>query len=275
MFIPIGDDTPRYRMPYVTFVLIGLNVWIFAYMLCMDHASLVEFTLRYSSSGQSYNPLHSISAGFLHAGIIHLVGNMWFLFLFGSSVEGKLGHYWMVGTYFVCLLISDLVQYIFGHGNYTIALGASGAVGGLVGAYWFLFSRTRINFFYFVGFVKFGTIDLGVHWAIAWLFGWDLIWWVIEQRWGVGNGIAHGAHLGGLASGVLCGFLIRRFHHVTLDGDDMFTRFMVWKMRRNGRQISSGAVSASPKQYQATSRLYGAKRNEDAPGTPSEPSSDV
>jgi membrane associated rhomboid family serine protease len=232
MFIPIGDDCVRYRKPYVTLSLIAINVAIHIYGFTLSKPDYVDFVAKYASLHNHITLTRAITSCFLHADIFHLLGNMWFLFLFGSSVEGKLGHHWMALTYFVCMITSDLSQQLsFSH--YVISLGASGAVGGIIGAYWFLFSQSQINFFYWIGWFWYGEMWLGVYWAVAWLFGWDLLWWIVEWKYQMNNGIAHGAHLGGLISGLLCGFLLRRFAHVTLDGDDMYTRFMMWRLKRN------------------------------------------
>jgi hypothetical protein len=74
-----------------------------------------------------------------------------------------------------------------------------------------------------------------VHWAIAWLFGWDAFWWFMEWKYGLRTGIAHSAHLGGLVCGFACGLLIRQFFYVKLDGGDMLTRIVKWWLIRKGR----------------------------------------
>jgi membrane associated rhomboid family serine protease len=231
MFLPIGDDTPRYRMQYVTFALIAVNIAVHIYKATLDDTRELFFLLDYASMGNSYNPVRSVTSGFLHADVIHLLGNMWFLFLFGGSVEGKLGHKWMAAIYSVCLLASDLAQYLLAP-KYLLCIGASGAVGGMIGAYWFLFSRAQVEFFYWFAFFWYGTVALSVHFAVIYLFGWDVLMWWLERYYHVGNNVANSAHLGGVVSGVVCGFLLRRFTHVILDGDDMYTRFVVWRLKR-------------------------------------------
>lgn len=249
MFLPIGDNCSRYRTPYVTFGLIAANVLAHVYQYSLDDTQQFQFLMNHSSLAESYRPIRSVTAGFLHIDIWHLAGNMWFLFLFGSSVESKLGHLWMGVSYLACLLISDLAQYFFSPSEYVIALGASGAVGGVIGAYWFLFSRCEVEFLYWFGWWWYGRVWLGVHWAVIWLFGWDVFWWVMEKKYGMNTGVAHSAHLGGLIVGVLCGLLIRKFSYVTLDGDDMLTRFTVWRLtggkgpkRKPTRQVHQGSA---------------------------------
>jgi hypothetical protein len=176
--------------------------------------------------------------------VIHLLGNMWFLFLFGGSVEGKLGHKWMATIYFACLLVSDLAQYLFAP-QYSFAIGASGAVGGMIGAYWFLFSRAQVDFLVMV-FLRPRVIPLTVNWIIAFLFGWDVMMWFLEKYLHVDNHVANSAHIGGLICGVLCGLLLRLFTHVTLDGEDMYTRWVVGRLRRKA-SAAYFAEKAAPK----------------------------
>lgn len=247
MFIPVGDDCPRYRTPYVTYTLIALNILAYGYTFQLDEVEQLFFFMNHGSLGSSYNPIRSLQGGFLHAGILHLVGNMWFLFLFGSSVEGKLGHGWMTGLYAACLFLSDLAQYLFAPNPFLVAIGASGAIGGLIGAYWFLFSRTEVEFFYWIGWFWHGKVWLKVHWAVAYLFGWDLLMWFIESRMHVNGGVANSAHLGGFACGFVSGLLIRRFSHVILDGDDIYTRVMVWWLKSKAKSSTPAPMSAMPR----------------------------
>jgi membrane associated rhomboid family serine protease len=250
LFLPIGDDTWRYRLPYVTFVLIGANVviHILAFIYTLKGGSFDHVVMSFGSLQSGFDPLRALSAGFLHVGWLHLLGNMWFLFLFGSSVEGKLGHVWMAVTYTFCLLVSDLVAHVLGPSYYEVSLGASGAVGGVVGTYWFLFSRAEVEFAYFVLLLKggAGTVWLGIHWAVAWIFGWDFIWWLLEWTGYVQTGISHSAHLGGLVTGLCCGLLLRHFGHITLDGDDMYTRVVAWWLKRHGRSGPERSRTPAP-----------------------------
>lgn len=232
MLLPIGNDTVRYRTPWVTYGLIGINALVYFRMLFLDEMGEVELLLNWASLAAEWNPIRSVTSGFLHADILHLAGNMWFLFLFGSSVEGKLGHPQMGATYLAGLLVSDLVQHFLAPGDFILVIGASGAVGAIVGTYWFLFSRGQVQFFYWLFTLWLGTFWTSVNWAVIYLFGWDALMWFLQSKYDIGSDIAHGAHLGGLACGFLLGLLLRQFSYVTLDGDDMLTRIVVWNMRR-------------------------------------------
>ena len=252
MFVPYRDDSPRYRMQYVTFGLIAVNVLVFilGWSIRDNPEEMLKYDLKYGSTSHrlnellnaddfkdmglenyrpGFNPIRSITSGFLHADIMHLLGNMWFLFLFGGAVEGKLGHLRMGLTYLVSLIFADAAQHLLDP-KFLICIGASGAVGGMVGTYWFLFCRAQIEFFYWIFISFYGSVALTVHWAVAWLFGWDLIMWLLSSR--VQSKIAHSAHLGGLVCGLLCGLALRQFSHMTLDGEDMLTRFVIWRARK-------------------------------------------
>ena len=242
MFVPYRDDSPRYRMQYVTFGLIAVNVLVFmlTWSIRQDDLEFEKFLLNYGSTGfrfndmpgaeaAAYNPIRVIISGFLHGDIPHLLGNMWFLFLFGGAVEGKLGHVRMGLTYLVCLMLADLAQHLFDY-KFLICIGASGAVGGMVGAYWFLFCRAQIDFFYWIFISWYGSAALTVHWAVAWLLGWDLVMWLFS--FSLKSHVVHSTLLAGLISGLLCGLALRQFTHMTLDGEDMLTRFVIWRARR-------------------------------------------
>ncbi len=252
MIIPITDDSPRYRMQYVTFGLIAINVLIHIYMLSLDYDRQEWAVRHFASMGAFFNPLRSISGGFLHADLFHLLGNMWFLFLFGSAVEGKLGHLWMSVLYALCLLLSDAAQHFLSPVQYEFCIGASGAVGGLAGAFWFLFSRAKVVFFYWIFFIYVGTVSVSVTWTMLYLFGFDALWFML----GTPTGVAHGAHLGGLVSGVLCGLVLRHSGYVTLDGEDMLTRFVIWRGRRKWAALSR-SEAGTPAQSQVIT--YGAE----------------
>ena len=232
MFLPIGNNTTRYRTPWVTYGLITLNVLVFLRMYFQDEFQQLMVLFEYASLAEHWSPVRAVTSGFLHGGFLHLLGNMWFLFLFGSSVEGKLGHLQMGAAYLAGLQVSDLTQHFLAPGDFVFCIGASGAVGAIVGAYWFLFSRSEVQFFYWIFTFWVGTFWTKVHWSVLYLFGWDALMWFLQKKYGVESGIAHGAHLGGLACGFLIGLLLRQFSYVTLDGDDMVTRFTVWKLRR-------------------------------------------
>jgi len=236
MFLPINDDTPRYRMQYVTFGIIALNAAIHIYTLTLDPLARLVFFFEYASLPGSYSPVRALTSGFLHGDILHLLGNMWFLFLFGGSVEGKLGHHWMAAIYGVCLFMSHIAAHLFAPGTHAMSFGASGAVGGMVGAYWFLFSRAKVDFAYLFAFWIYGVMTLAVHWAVMWLFGWDVVMWILSKYYHIDSGVSHSAHLGGVMCGLFCGFLLRRFTHIVLDGDDMYTRTIMWWRRRIARK---------------------------------------
>lgn len=231
LFVPVCDDSPRYQMQWATFGLIAVNLLIHIYASCLEPIDRVNFWISFASLGEGWNPLRAISAGFLHAGWLHLIGNMWFLFLFGGAVEGKLGYKWTLGLYGVCLLLSDISQHVFAP-EFGLLLGASGAVGGLAGAYWFLFCRSRIQFFYWL-FFWIGTMSLSVNWAMIYLFGWDMVMFFAGEE----SAIAHSAHVGGLVSGMVLGLLLRHFGYAALDGEDMLSRFVIWRGRRKRARL--------------------------------------
>lgn len=244
-FLPIADDAPRYRRPWVVYGLILVNVGVHAYAMTLSPQQLDALWQSFASlgpaagtSGFSYNPLRGISSGFLHIDLMHLAGNMWFLYLFGRTVEGKLGPVRMAGAYTLYLIASDLAQYLLTPTGYNISLGASGGVSGIIGTYWFLFPRYEISFVYFVFALRVwaGVKAFAVHWAVAWWFGWDLLMWYLAHASGAGSNVAHSAHIGGMVAGILGAYLMRKLYMVTLDGEDMLSLWLTRKERRRKRR---------------------------------------
>ncbi len=109
----------------------------------------------------------------------------------------------------------------------------------MIGTYWFLFPRYRINFFYFIWIwirLWVGVKDFAVHWAVLWWIGWDLFYWWLERAYGVGTGVAHAAHLGGFFAGLAAALMLRKLYLVKLDGEDMLSLWMTRKLRHAKRR---------------------------------------
>jgi len=225
MFLPIGDDRTRRGITWVTFSIIGINTLI--HLVCMmplQGEAQMRFVMEWGSLGSEYNPFRSVTGGFLHGDGMHLAGNMWFLLLFGSSVECRLGAPRMAALYFACLFVSDAVQHFLSPIQYEVCIGASGAVGGLVGAYWLLYPKAQIQFLLWMMMFIVKKYWLSIHFAVIYLFGWDALLWWIEAKTGVATGVAHGAHLGGLACGFACGMIIKHFGKLEEDPTEVLEK---------------------------------------------------
>jgi membrane associated rhomboid family serine protease len=206
--IPIGDDnSARRTFPLVTYVLIALNVLFFSVELSGGDAFLGKWA--FVPSRFLANPLGDLptlfTSMFMHAGWLHLGGNMLYLWIFGDNVEDRFGHAKFIIFYLLCGLAATFAQLAFSLGSDVPNLGASGAIAGVLGAYILLFPQAKVR-------VLQGQRVIQVPALIA--IG---IWIVLQFFSGIGSiadtaqtgGIAYMAHIGGFLAGFVLTFLFR------------------------------------------------------------------
>ena len=203
MFIPFRDHNPSRRRPYVTWMLIAANCLVFLIMwpISEDPRALAVIHADYALIPQwivnGYGWGGLLTSMFLHGGLLHLGGNMLYLFILGDNLEDRLGHLPFALFYLACGLAAGIVQ-ILSDPNSTIpVIGASGAVAGVMGGYLLLYPRARIDVLCIIlVFVKVVSIS-------AWIV---LGLWFVIQLMGAFNPaglVAYWAHLGGFAAGVI------------------------------------------------------------------------
>jgi len=212
--IPLRDRNPRSTTPIFTVGLIVANVLIFLYQLSLGPRAgdLLVFTygmvparleLAFTTPdvtlGQAFFPF--LSSMFLHSGWLHLLGNMWFLWVFGDNVEDRLGHLKYLLFYLLAGLGAGFTHVIFNLNSTVPALGASGAISGVLGAYLILFPRSRVLTLIPL-FIIFFTVEL----PAAIILGY---WFLIQTVSGLGSlgagaagGVAWWAHIGGFVLGM-------------------------------------------------------------------------
>lgn len=204
MMLPIRDHNPSSRTPYVTLILIALNVAVYLYgvvALTTDQSQSM-FYYDYAmipariSGGENYQSL--LTSIFLHAGFLHLAGNMLFLWIFGDNVEDKLGHIPFLIFYMVCGVGADIAQFAVDAYSPIPTVGASGAIAGVMGGYLLLFPKAKVDIFIFlIVFIRIVPIP-------AWIMlG---IWFGLQVINGLGadisaGGVAYWAHAGGFVIG--------------------------------------------------------------------------
>ncbi len=215
--LPVHDTVPRRNPPVVVWSLVGANVAVFALQLLLPqpvnewiafHFGLVP--ARYTdplwaqASGLSPdNPLPFLTNMFLHGGFAHILGNMWTLWIFGGAVEDRLGRLRFLVLYFASGLAASLMHFATNPTSTIPALGASGAISGVLGAYTVLFPLARIVFVVPILFVPFffelpALLYTGFWFLLQFLYGtWDLI---APKE---GGGVAWWAHIGGFVAGLL------------------------------------------------------------------------
>jgi membrane associated rhomboid family serine protease len=213
--LPLRDDQPRYSTPWVNYFLIGLNLVIFLFEATLDRRSL-ELLIRqfgvvpshwalFLEGSQRY-PLPAVvlpffTSMFLHGSWMHVIGNMWFLYIFGDNVEDYLGHFKYLVFYLLTGLIAMSTQVLVSLHSSVPTVGASGAIAGVLGAYFVLYPKARVLtwFFVFVLWVP-AWIILGYWFALQFLSGTATLIAVQGQNIG---GVAFWAHVGGFVSGAL------------------------------------------------------------------------
>jgi len=206
--LPIGDDdSSRRTFPLVTYVLIALNVLFFFVEMSGGDAFIGEWAFvpsRFLANpvGDSLTLLTSL---FMHAGWLHLGGNMLYLWIFGDNVEDRFGHVKFTIFYLLCGLGATFAQLAFSVGSNVPNLGASGAIAGVLGAYILLFPQGRVR-------VLQGQQVIQVPALIV--IG---LWIVLQLFSGIGSiaatadtgGVAYMAHIGGFVVGIVLTFLFR------------------------------------------------------------------
>jgi membrane associated rhomboid family serine protease len=204
--IPLRDDAPRSTTPFVNYFLITLNVLVFlfelAYPSVVTQLGFVPYRVDQWLAGSRPAAdaiLPVFTSMFLHAGWMHLIGNMLFLYIFGDNVEDRLGHFRYLITYLLCGLGASLTHLLFNLHSRIPTVGASGAIAGVLGAYFLLFPSARVL-------TWFGFFVL---WLPAWLvLGY---WFVLQFLSGAADTISNSkadsvavwAHVGGFITGLL------------------------------------------------------------------------
>jgi membrane associated rhomboid family serine protease len=241
--IPLKDDAPRVSTPYVNYALIVVNTLAFLFELSLGgqnqqllqvfgvvpvRLSIVLFNNGYvpwnlvKDLDTSYVPpmaaiLPLFTSMFLHGSWLHLIFNMWALWIFGDNVEDRLGHTWYLLFYLICGVAAALFHTLLNAGSTIPTVGASGAIAGVMGAYFLLYPRARVLTLVPLFFVFF-----------VWLPAWVVLgYWFVAQflsgaatsiaRSSNSAGIAFWAHVGGFLAGMLLIKLFparaRRYHY--------------------------------------------------------------
>ncbi len=210
MLIPLRTKNPPERIPYITYTLMLVNTVVFAltsqFFLLIKEEFVEGGGLAYVNMSEGYRFLTSM---FLHGDILHLAGNMLFLWIFGCAVEGRLGYLKYGLVYLLSGLAGDALHLMLaGPAAPEIpAIGASGAIMGLLGAALFMFPFAPVTFFYTFLPFRVGTMDWPLWGAGLWYLGWDLFSALI---FGSGEGgVANLAHLGGAAGGFALVWLLK------------------------------------------------------------------
>jgi hypothetical protein len=216
--IPLKNMMARRSVPMVTILLIVVNVLVFCYQISLSNAAndafirtfgMVPLKMKLALAGSHYTLLEAflplITCMFLHGGFLHILGNMWFLWIFGGAVEDRMSPISYLLFYFICGIGSGLAQALFGWGSNLPSIGASGAISGVLGAYVVFFPSSRILtlvplFVFFFTVQIPAIVFIGLWFAVQFLSGVSSL----SVRGGASmGGVAWWAHVGGFVLGAL------------------------------------------------------------------------
>jgi membrane associated rhomboid family serine protease len=216
--IPLKNMNPRGAAPVVTLLLILANIAVFTYQFALPAYAADAFVMAYglvpvkvsmALAGHHYTLTQALlplfTCMFLHGGFMHILGNMWFLWIFGGNVEDRLGPLTYLVFYLVCGIGSGVAQMMFSWGSKVPSIGASGAISGILGAYVVFFPASRIL----------TLVPLFIFWFTAQIPAIVFIglWFVVQFLSGLSSlGLPAGASMGGVAWWAhVGGFLIGLF----------------------------------------------------------------
>src|SRR5664279_1044371 len=141
---PLRDTQPSYSKPVVTVLLIVVNILVFLFEISLDPYTRNDFIAAYGLVPDHFSLLSVLTSMFLHGGWLHVLGNMWFLWIFGDNVEDILGHGKFLLFYLLCGMAAAFLKVLFNVDSRVPMVGASGAIAGVMGAYMVKFPRARI-----------------------------------------------------------------------------------------------------------------------------------
>ena len=207
--IPISDDDSARRLtPVVTYVLIAINALVFFLELSSGDAFIERWA--FVPSRFLANPVADFptlfTSMFMHAGWVHLLGNMLYLWIFGDNVEDRLGHGTYTVFYLLCGLGATFAQMAVSMGSNVPNLGASGAIAGVLGAYLLMFPRGKVNVLMGRAVVPMPALVVLGLWILLQIFSSVGEFTTSEQT--SGGGVAYMAHIGGFVAGMLLTFVL-------------------------------------------------------------------
>jgi membrane associated rhomboid family serine protease len=201
---PLKDTQPSYSRPVVTIVLITVNLLVFLFEASLGPRTLNAFVEYYGLVPDHFQLSRIFTSMFLHGGWLHVLGNMWFLWVFGDKIEDLLGHGKYLLFYLLCGIVAALGQVIANPYSTAPMVGASGAIAGVMGAYLLKFPRARILTLVFV-FFFITTVEIPVPIMLGY-------WFVTQLFNGIGTiarthlsqgGTAFFAHIAGFVAGIV------------------------------------------------------------------------
>ena len=209
--IPLRDVIPSRTTPYITVTIILINAAAWFYELAMPREELNVFLQLFGVVPAAFVPTTVLTSMFLHGGWSHVIGNMWYLWIFGDNVEDRMGHGRFVIFYLLCGFVAAVGQIVLDPESTIPMIGASGAIAGVMGAYFVLYPHSRvltlIPIIIFIDIIELPAIVLLGFWFVMQLFSAGAI--AVTSSTG-GGGVAFMAHVAGFVMGVIGVFVFRK-----------------------------------------------------------------
>jgi len=218
--IPLKDTIPSRTFPFVNYTIILINLLCFLYQISLGHhleqflytwgvvpaKFFSPFSLAHPHLSQRIMPL--FTSMFLHGGWLHFLGNMLYLYIFGDNVEDRIGHARYILFYLLCGVLAAIVHLITNHDSRLPTIGASGAIAGVMGAYFFLFPYARVVTLIFI-FFFFDIVEIPAFFFLAFWFLLQFFSGTISfgAQDAMSGGVAWWAHIGGFLAGILLLFV--------------------------------------------------------------------
>lgn len=204
MIFPIGDDNIKGgHFPFFSYAFIVINVLVFYYQFTLSEQDMLVFLDTWGAVPSDLvlglNWSSVLTSMFLHGGILHLIGNMLFLWIFADNIEATIGSRRFLFFYLAGGIVAFMVHFFFNMESTMPTVGASGAISAVMGAYLIMFPTSRVKMFFF-----FFTFRIS---AFVFLIVWFIQQWLENQN--VLSNIAYWAHIGGFAVGVLSGIYFK------------------------------------------------------------------
>jgi membrane associated rhomboid family serine protease len=209
-FFLLSDTVERKSFPYLTIALILINVIIFVWSLTSPIASIEVngekgdiplYFLKYGFIPAQFSLITIFTSMFLHSGLDHLVGNMWYLWIFGDNVEDYWGKIKYIIIYFLSGIAATLLQWLTDPTSTIPSIGASGAISGVLGSYFILYPKAGVETYY-------GEIPAYI--VIGFWFVLQLVFGAISLVGVNGSGIAFFAHVGGFVFGIVATWIYKK-----------------------------------------------------------------
>jgi membrane associated rhomboid family serine protease len=209
--IPLRDVIPSRTTPFVTITLIILNAFAFGFELLLPGPERAAFIQAFGIVPAEFTWPSVITSMFLHGGWLHVIGNMWYLWIFGDNVEDRLGHGRYLAFYLLCGVVAGLAQTMVNPESYVPTIGASGAIAGVMGAYFVLYPHSRvltlIPLFIFIEVIEIRAIYFLGFWFLMQVFAGV---GSVAHTTGTEGGVAFWAHVAGFGAGIGGVFLFRQ-----------------------------------------------------------------